>query len=454
MVLRSWLVVASAGALIAWQPLAAQRGKTTVPVRGVAYDSVRGQPLRNAFIAIVGTARSAQSDGRGNFHLDSVPPGSYVFAAQHDAIDSLGLTQVATRTVVTDGRDEVRIAVPSFATLWRGACGSRRAPRDSGFVYGTVREASSREPIAGAFVDLTWVEILIEKGRGVTQRLRRVETRTDASGRFSVCGVPLAHWLRIGAGASSGASGTIDVPPGELRVQRRDLLIGPTSRADAPRAGTILGVVTDAAGVPLVDARVIADDTTEVRSGADGSFIVRDVPAGTRQLEALAIGMRPVLAVVDVLPGDTAAVVLQLHKVTTLDIVRVTASRRGRLIAEEIESRRKTGHGYLVDVGDIARRASLSSVFSELPSVEVRYNGGNFTVLVPDGRGGACEPDVWVDGARSGPAALNMIHPKEVAALELFPRAGTIPTRYQRDLAGRPRCGAILIWTNWALGKP
>jgi Carboxypeptidase regulatory-like domain len=453
MVLRSWLV-ASVGALAASQPLAAQRDKAPVPVRGVAYDSLRGQPLRNAFIAIVGTARSVQSDARGHFHLDSVPPGSYVFAAQHDAIDSLGLTEVATRVAVTDGRAEVRIAVPSFSTLWRVACGARRAPRDSGFVYGTVRDASSHKPVAGAFVDLTWVEILLDRQRGVMQRLRRVETRTDAAGRFSVCGVPVAQWLRIGAGARSGASGTIDVPPGDLRVYRRDLLIGPAGRTQSQRGGTIWGVVTDAAGAPVADARVVADDTTEVRTGADGSFVIRHVLAGTRQLEALAIGMRPVVTAIDVLPGDTSAVVLRLQKVTTLDVVRVTASRRGRLIAEEIESRRKSGVGHLMDVGDIARRASLSSVFRDLPSAEVRYSGGDFTVLVPDGRGGTCEPDIWVDGARSAAAALNLIQPKEVAAVELFPRAGTVPTRYQRDVGGQARCGAILVWTNWALGRP
>jgi hypothetical protein len=46
-----------------------------------------------------------------------------------------------------------------------------------------------------------------------------------------------------------------------------------------------------------------------------------------------------------------------------------------------------------------------------------------------------------------------MIQPREVAAVELFPRAGTVPLRYRRDLISRRACGAILVWTNWALGK-
>ena len=452
MLLRCWFV-ASAGALVASQPAIAQGGVAGVSVHGVAYDSVRGEPLRNAFIAILGTARSAHSDARGRFRLDSVPPGTYVFAAQHDAVDSLGLTEIATRAEITDGRDEVRISVPSFPTLWRVACGSRRPPRDSGFVYGIVRDASSQVPVANAFVDLTWVEIRVGETHAVTQRYRRVETRTDAHGRFSVCGVPVAHWLSVGAGAASGASGRIDLPPRELRVQRRDLLIGSASASHPVPGGAISGVLTDGSGQPLADVRVVVDDTTEVRSGANGAFIIQAVPAGTRQVEILSIGMRPIVTAVDVLPHDTATLALQLRKVTTLDVVRVTASRRGRMLAEEIEARRKSGMGYLMDVGDVARRATLSSVFSDLPSTRVEHRNGNFTVSLPDGRGGLCEPDVWVDGARLAQAALNMIQPREIAAVEVFPRASTIPTRFRRDVNNTRRCGAILVWTNWALGR-
>lgn len=454
MLQRFWFA-ASAASLVASQTAIAQGGPATVSVsvRGVAYDSVRGQPLRNAFVAVVGTARSAHSDERGHFRVDSVPPGTYIVAIRHDALDSLGLTQLSTRAAITDGRDELRIFVPSFATLWRVACGPRRPPRDSGFVYGTVRDASSLAPAAGAFVDLTWIEIRVDKRHGIAQRRRRFEARTDSNGRFSMCGVPTAHWLRVGAGVASAASGVIDLPPTELRVQRRDLLIGPTGRSQSTHVGTIAGMLSDAGGAPFADARIIVNDTTEVRSQADGSFTIRDVPVGTRQVEVLAIGMRPVVTAVDVLRNDTATLAVQLHKVTTLDVVRVIASRRGRLLTEEIEARRRTGVSYMMDVGDIARRATLSSVFNDLPSARVDYRNGNFTVSMPDGRGGMCEADVWVDGARSAQAALNMVQPLEVAAIELFPRVGTVPMRYRRDLRSGRGCGAILVWTNWALGK-
>jgi hypothetical protein len=449
--LRFWLV-ASANVLVASQAAIAQVKRAPVPVHGVAYDSVRGEPLRNAFVAIVGTTRSTHSDARGRFRFDSVPPGSYVVAVQHDALDSLGFAELSARATVGYGRDDVKISVPSFETLWHAVCRPGRPPKDSGFVHGTIRDASTRRPLGDAFVDLTWVELRVDKRRAVKRRQWRYATRADGDGRFAICGVPTAHWLRISAGSAGGASGFIDLAPTELRVRRRDLLIGLMSQSRAPSAGTVTGLVTDVGGVPLAGVRIVVDDTAEVRSGADGSFVMRNVPAGTRQLEILSVGTRAVVTAVDVLPNDTAAVALQLSRVTTLDVVHVMASRRRQALAAEIEARRRSGLGYTIEAGDIAKRTTFASVFNDLPSTRVDQRSTGFTVHVPDGRGGTCEPDVWIDGDLSVFAALSMIQPREVAAVELFPRAAAVPTRFRRESISRPSCGAILVWTNWGLG--
>src|SRR6185503_13744829 len=114
--------------------------QTPVTVRGVAYDSLRAAPLTEAFVTMSGGSRahSATTDTRGRFQFDSVVPGSYTLSMQHPAIDSLGFPGFARRVVLSGKDEEVRIAVPSFATLWRAACGATPAPRDSGFVYGVV----------------------------------------------------------------------------------------------------------------------------------------------------------------------------------------------------------------------------------------------------------------------------------------------------------------------------
>src|SRR4051812_36406591 len=92
-----------------------------VRVRGVAWDSLHGVPLRDALVAIAGTSRTAFSDATGNFTIDSVAPGSYRFVMQHDVLDSIGMSGVTARATVSDGALPVMIFVPSFETLWKAA---------------------------------------------------------------------------------------------------------------------------------------------------------------------------------------------------------------------------------------------------------------------------------------------------------------------------------------------
>lgn len=115
-----------------------------VPVRGIAFDSLNSAPLGNAFITMNGGGRnrSATADSSGRFTFDDVAPGVYVVSMQHASIDSLGFPGVSTRAIVTDGKQEILIALPSFASMWRSACGGTRAPADSGFLVGVVRHAT------------------------------------------------------------------------------------------------------------------------------------------------------------------------------------------------------------------------------------------------------------------------------------------------------------------------
>ena len=59
----------SLGGLLAGLVLAssvgAQRGM--VPVRGVVFDSLRGQPIRNATVSIAGNSQVITTDSRGRF---------------------------------------------------------------------------------------------------------------------------------------------------------------------------------------------------------------------------------------------------------------------------------------------------------------------------------------------------------------------------------------------------
>jgi protocatechuate 3,4-dioxygenase beta subunit len=422
----------------------AQRG--LVLVRGVVFDSLRGRPLRDAFVTISGKS-AITTDARGRFVFDSVLPGAYVITAQHAVLDSIGLSGLTTRATVTEDGGEVRLAVPSFETLWKLSCRGR-APRDSGIVFGTIRDATTGAPVADAAVELTWSDLLLDKKRRVMQRRWRIETRSNESGGYAICGVAPELVLRIHANRNANATGLIDLPALGARVQRRDLLIGPVSASNPSARGTISGVVTDANGHPIEGARIFYGDTAEVRSDSDGHFRLADVHVGTRQFVVSAIGTAAVVATADVTPRDTTVVAVRLVKVRALEPVRTTAARGNRVLAAEFDERRKNGFGHTRDSTDIVRHPQFINALREVPGLNVQYKGMNLTITVGDGKGGACAPDVFIDGARAGNGHLIDLLPGEVGGLEVYSRAAHIPARFTP--AGiQPQCGAILVWTKY-----
>jgi hypothetical protein len=418
-----------------------------VAVRGVAFDSVRDRPLRDATIFVVGGGGQTTTDSRGRFHFDSVLPGSYTFALQHAILDSLGFSGLSTRAAVTDGRDEIRIAVPSFPTLWRAACPGK-PPKDSGFVFGTIRDASRRRPVANATVEVTWTDLLVDRKRHVFQRRWRMETRTDATGGYAVCGVPNSVGLRLRAVLDSAwASGAVDLGLQDTRVGRRDLLVGPLV-ADSSRRGTITGTLTDAAGDPLANARIFMDEAPEVRSGDDGHFTISAVPSGTRQLEVRAVGMLPLVTSVDVIDHETAMLALNLTRLTTLAPTRVTAATATRRFAAEFDARRKTGVAYTMDSTTIKKYERFASVFYEIPSLRAQERGLEFSLSLPDGKGGRCAPEVRIDGAEAAFGHLADLFTHEVAALEVYPRGMGVPMEFVKP-GIQPICGMVLVWTKY-----
>ena len=407
MLLRMRLIVV-AGVVVASRVAAAQDAR--VVVRGLAYDSLRGAPLANAAITIAGRARSTASDSRGRFQFDSVAPGVYMFVLHHPALDSLGFPGTSARATVTDGRNEVRVAIPSFATLWRAACGEGRPPKDSGFVYGTIRDAWNLEPVGHATIDLIWTDLIVERTRGVIQRQWSIKTQSETDGGHAICGVPTSLGLRIHATTDASASGLIDLPPADVRARRRDLMVGPAGEPDSAHRGTIDGMLTDAASRSFADARIVMDEVPEARSGADGRFTIPRVPIGTRQLEVRSIGLMPIVAVVDVMPGETVPLSM--------------------------------------DSTAISRYPRFINVFDDIPSVRPEYHGVSFVVSLPDPRGGRCIPDVRIDGAEAAYGHLIDLFPQEVAALEVYPHSGTVPIQFLRP-GIRPACGIILVWTKY-----
>jgi len=422
-----------------------------VQVRGFAFDSVRGAPLGGAVITMAGDVRTVRADTHGRFTFDSVTPGPHTFSAQHAALDSLGFSGITTRTNVTDGHDEIRIAGPSFATLWRSVCGTNRIPKDSGFVYGTVRDAGTQNAVPNATIDLTWLDLRVDRSKRISQSWYRGQTHSDAGGNYYICGVPFETGTRIRAATDSATSGLIDLSSGTLRVQRRDLSLGAATDSGARQFGVVSGFVADSAGRPVADARVVADGVPELRSGSDGRFLVRGMPVGTRQVEVLSIGMAPVVWIVEVTLTDTAQGMATMRRITVLDVVRVTASPAVRRLVRDIDERRTSGFGYVKDSTQIANHGNMFSVMFEFPSVRVERKNvyGDFVVTMNGTGANRCVANVIIDGQKADFDQLNFLRPADIAVLEVYPRRMSLPMQFIRF----DDCGAIVVWTKWALGE-
>ncbi len=467
-------------------------------VRGIAFDSLRGRPLSDAFVAVVGGGWTTTSDARGRFEFERVPPGTYLLTLQHATLDTLGFPGLSSRVRVTDGREDIRISTPSFPTLWKTVCGNGPAPPDSGIVYGTVRHAMSGAPVGEAIIMVAWHDSVARLGHARADLLnrerealrtapRRVFTnpkaepvpippsrdpdgarvplnavadpgprfqrvdwsrggQSDSTGTYAICGVPTsAHDIRVHASAGAATTDSIDVRM-DPRVFRSDLHVGPAAPGFEGR-GVVVGELIDHAGAPFAHARVIAGGS-EGRSNDSGRFVIRNVPAGTREVEVRFLGMMPAHARVDVVAGDTARVTVSVSRIPSLPGMTARATTLGRVMAAEFNTRRKNGLGYVMDSTIIARYPSVTNVLRDVPGLQSSLRGASLTAQVPDGRGGMCTPTVWLDGLEAGYGNLMDLSTRDLVGLEVYIRPLTVPAAYMQQM-GEARCGAILAWTSY-----
>ncbi len=436
----------------------------TVSVSGVAFDSLTLRPLPGALVFVEGAHRTAIADDKGRFKVDSVPIGSYLFQLQHAAFDSIGLAGRTVRVEVSKNTPRVTLALPSFGTLWRAVCGDGPAPKDSVLVFGTVRNASTSDPVPNTVIAGSWVDLV---GGGaslasVGQRRWRREAATDERGEYALCGVPPGTAVVLDV-VDSALSAHVELDASAIRVRRRDVLVSaaasaasaPTNPGVAPTpggaltasTGTVSGVVTNAAGLPVANAVIAIDSMPEVRSSADGRFSVSGVAVGTRAVAIVAIGLEPHRSLIDVRPGDTTRVTIPMPSVQTLSQVNVRAKANTVFGMRErmIDEHKTLGLGSFRDSTEIAKHTSMRTVMNTLPGIEVRGTTARFSISA----GRACPVGMFrliLDGHPSQIEELALIDTRNVAVMEVYKRL------YPSDLLIPKGC-TIVVWTKGALGK-
>lgn len=432
-------------------------------LQGVVYDSLlTHRPLPGAEVWLEGTLLSAKSDGRGRFYFPQVPATRYRIVAYHPSLDSLGFS-APVRTIDLAGLPAafLTLATPDGRTIYKRQCPGH-ARQASGMLLGTVRDARTSEPLAGAVVEVQWREWTIGSGPGDQGPRDEVASAvSDSAGRYRVCGVPtdapVALITRRG-GAVAGpvevdlrgglitaqhiTIGTAPAEPGAAAEVAAEPAVEPLRRAGgrtvalqerrAPAAGaeaaTISGRIRNSQGdTPVAEAEVrLFGRTTGAVSGADGGFTLGALPAGTHSLEVRALGFLPKRLTVHLVPGRTLQMAVQLEPTAyVLDPVKVTGESGNAGIAG-FERRRAGGGGTFITEEQIRKRnpASTNDLFLGVAGMELRSVAGNTAVLMKraatmTGKFGSavCFPQYYVDGQPRQLGVTNL-RTGELVALE------------------------------------
>ncbi len=467
-----------AAAVAPWAFLGAQSPPPAAPagagtLGGVVYDSLlTDAAVPDVEVWLDGTTLTARTNRAGRFRFDSVPPGRHRVAFLHPALDAQRIGAPAVTVDVTAGAHaEVRLVTPAAAAVHGALCPAGEAR--TGLLLGLV--TSPGAPGAAADVVASWVVWTLARG-GMRAEPREVAVRTGDDGAFRLCGVPTDVPVQLRTQRTDGAVAVSEVAFGGRAVALA-LVPLPATReavgdavdavdvAPSPTLAALRGTVRTATGFPVSGAEVRLVDAGPAIAAAvtrdDGSFALRELPPGTHQLEARAIGFRPVRLRLALTAGRVTPVALALgDDATVLATTHVTA-RRASAMAQGYERRLVSGAGHFVTRAELEkwRPTSTLEAVAMVPGVRLVPNGtgsqfGATQISIPRALTGpltnaTCRAAIYVDGVRwiadAGQSLETMVRPSELYGIEVHTSVATIPLEYLAPDAG---CGVVLLWTR------
>jgi len=437
-------------------PVLAQGPAPSGVLRGVVYDSlITSAPLEGAEVWIESTNRMAKSDGVGRFALSALAPGHYLLTFYHPMLDSAGISLPAVGVDVVAGESTtVALATPSPAQAHHLLC-PRDPLRRTGGVLVVVHNAADGMPILAAAISAHWTTYDIGEG-SVRGAPRTVEANSDASGHVLLCNVPTDVALVIRGRTEQGSAGMLMIDLASRAFARVDLELAP-----ARLTGAVRGVVRNGNGSLVPGATVIAVGTdASVQADEFGRFSLNSVTAGSRIIEARAVGYTIGRAQAMVRPGAGQQVDIFLgDSVTVLDPVTVEARYTPYLSQVGFNQRRQTALGHFLDTTDIQKSGAVrfEEAFRMVPGVQLRPNGSGLLIELQRAEGqiwnptlgNYCPPLYFIDGVsfRLPPTQTPTVPvvPAEILGIEVYSNLLSAPPQYQRREGA---CGVILVWTK------
>jgi len=363
------------------------------------------------------------------------------------------------------------------ASAQQASCSSPDSVASLGAIVGRVMEAETQIPLGFAQVRL--------RVQGVEAPF---EGRSDRAGYFQFCSVPSGT---ITLTAQIGQFGTFEGPLALGPGQTLTLTMGLTSAPPGGDSGTLTGIVVSSeSGEPVEGATILLPILGQTAvSNALGRFTFPSLAPGMVDLQVNRLGYAEAAGRVEIEVGKSIQTRVTLStEPIALEPITVTATRRRVDLPglEEFERRYNSGWGRFILEEDIQQRAPLrlTEMLFEA-GVGVRSNGEAIYMT----RTG-CGPLVYLDGIKlttmsrgggdlderqrraldrlreSGNSpfrsmvahgdpdlspeheaawAVNLVHPADVAAVEVYRGPAETPGQY---IDSNSRCGVILIWTR------
>jgi hypothetical protein len=458
---RVGLRIREMGGTLVSVSLVGRHATGSATLEGTVYDSLAGGPLPGATIYTVDTGHEAETDADGRFSLSGLPAGEVAVGFDHPALDMLGHAPDPV-LVRLGARDTVRLhlATPSPGTLLGGRCRPDEDP-----VLGLVSSADDGLPVAGVLVVAEWDERWRRDGDRAFARDRAHRgAMTDESGWYVLCGVAPGQNVQIRAEVDGEVAARSRIPVRRGEGGRVDFTLEPPS---PDRPGRIVGRVLSAeADAPVAGASVrLGDGPPQRLSDEWGGFAFDSVPPGRVTIRVEHLGYGPAEGPVEVAPGGTVRLEVQLYDrpielAEMVVTVRPRAVRVGRLADFRDRVERGIG-GSFIHRDEIERRSPML-ISDLLGSHGFDQQQGDSPSVFDRGlvsRRFACAPMVYLNGfpithvaARASPEAieeagvkLNLINPADVEGIEIYRGAGTVPGEFGGTNA---RCGVIVVWTR------
>jgi hypothetical protein len=372
------------------------------------------------------------------------------------------------------------LATPSQQAALSIYCPKEKLVVGPGAVVGRVLDADTDAPDSGAHVMLVWTQLEVGAATGVHRVSRVREARVENDGMFRICGVPtnIQGALHASRGKSTTAEVAI-VPQGDvlslalLHLAAPDTtpVVASAAPATAPggaaapasavtglRRGNavVSGRVTDLQGRPLSGASVTVDGAASTTNAmSDGSYTLRELPAGTQALVVRKLGFAPTRVAVDLSNRRPWHADVKMRPAPpTLPTVVVEGKRDKGLREVGFSTRQKAGLGHYITEDQIADRQpmQMTDIFTTMPGIHVDYSSGYPVLTSSRDAMGGCVSYV-IDGIPQqmpDPHDFNdFMHPDEVSAIEVY-SPSEAPAQFQTG--GNSSCEVIVIWTKTKVG--